>query len=36
MTYDGTKKQNRESRSNFNGGANAKEKQNIKDHHWLL
>ena len=36
MTYDGTKKQNRESRSNFNGGTNAKEKQNIKDHQWLL
>ena len=36
MIYSGNNKQNRDTRSNFNGGTNAKEKQNIKDHNWLL
>ena len=31
-----TNKQNTDSRSDFSGGANAKQKQNIKDHNWLL
>ena len=36
MVYGGSGKQNREGRTNFNGSADAKSKQNIKDHKWLF
>ena len=36
IIHGSTNKQNIDSRSDFNGGTNAKQKQNIKDHKWLL
>jgi len=36
IIHGGKNKQNRDSRAKFNGGANAKERQNINDHYWLF
>ena len=36
FVFGGNSKQNRDGRSNFNTNADAKAKQNIKDHKWLF